>query len=338
MSTFKIWHIFCCAVMMMMMIMHPCMVEGLRTKRSNVPAPSANAESCLGQATMGVTQAGSGGTAAETARAMATVANTVSPPAVVTSSTRQGDAQDNDKSGVIEAPTVTTTTDTATATDTETETVTDSAVTEERLAADLPSQLQSAERRLSQLDDEAPMAQCNWSPFDYWKIWPDRQQEMKEFEQARNQYFQMMTKSLQQKLDHETEMEHQNVAEVERLHAPDNAPSPRFHMMQSAIEKHHSCNISPLFQFLNGAVDTALQNEQVVIEHAGGDTSQDNKRHNVYLMDELKKLFKTNPADGPNRKENEIIFSCPVHYEQHENRSGEIVDDEVVSVDQCHAK
>ncbi|XP_034650179.1 uncharacterized protein LOC117889809 [Drosophila subobscura] len=288
---------------------------------------------------MGVTQAGSGGTAAETARAMATVANTVSAPAVVTSTTRQGDAQDNDKSGVIEAPTVTTTTDTAT--DTETETVTDSAVTEQRLAADLPSQLQSAERRLSQMDDEAPMAQRNWSPFGYWKIWPDRQQEMKEFEQARNQYFKM-----QQKLDHETGMEHQNMAEVERLHAPDNVPSPRFHMMQPAIEMHHSCNISPLVQFLNGAVDTALQNEQVVIEPAGGDTSQletdtqdkDNKRRNVYLMDELKKLFETKPADGPNRKENEIIFSCPVHHEQHENRNGEIVDEEVVSVDQCHAK
>ncbi|SPP73648.1 Hypothetical predicted protein [Drosophila guanche] len=319
MSTFKILLIFCCAVMMMMMIMQPCMVEGLRIKRSNVPAPSANAESCLGQATMGVTQAGGGGAAAETARVMATVANTVSPPAVVTSSTRQGDAQDNDKSGVIEAPTVTTTTDT--------ETVLDSAVTEEPLAA---------------------LAQRNWSPFDNYNIWPD-EKEMKEFEQVRSQYFKMMTESLLQKFDHDTEMEHQNMARVERFHAPENVPSeyyqqrqsvaaltPGLHMMQPAIEKHHSRNVSPLFQFLNGAVDTALQNEHVIIEHAGGDPSQveTDSQDNFYLMDELK----TKPADGPNRKENELIFSCPVHYEQHENRNGEIVDEEVISVDQCHVQ
>ncbi|XP_022224266.2 uncharacterized protein LOC111075360 [Drosophila obscura] len=373
MSNFKVLLIFWCAVIMMQ-------VQGLRIKSSNISLPSADAVdattvgstfgSLVGQDTMVGAEAGNG----TTATALATAASTANPPAAVKASTRQEAAQDSDRAGVSGAPTVTTTADRVT--------YIYAPIVEEsqRLApstASLLSELQRARRHLSLMNDAPLMARSDkheQPPFEYHSFSPDGNHEMKEFELVSPN---LMAENVQQELDYEPEMVQQD---NQLLNDPENVlhgghimtPSEyyqkykfpvamplRFHMlhpdsmMGAAIKMHHSRIISPLFQFLNGALDQALQNNHVAIDHLlgdrleleidtkmGNDNKKDkkNKRQDVYKKDELKKLFKIKQAAevAPNRKVDEIVFSCPIHHEHHANANGEIVNDDVVSIEKCH--
>ncbi|KAH8415775.1 hypothetical protein KR222_000780 [Zaprionus bogoriensis] len=38
----------------------------------------------------------------------------------------------------------------------------------------------------------------------------------------------------------------------------------------------------------------------------------------------------------PNRKEDELLVSCPIHHEHHASNNGDVIDDDVVLVNECH--
>ncbi|XP_064543515.1 uncharacterized protein LOC135432007 [Drosophila montana] len=99
---------------------------------------------------------------------------------------------------------------------------------------------------------------------------------------------------------------------------------------------------TPLYQFLDSAVDNALRNNHEVFEHLVSD-------HELDLSDKDKEKDKDRDtlelkSDKPkeaievatNRKEDELVVSCPIHHEHHANNNGEMVDDDVVLVNECH--
>ncbi|XP_002138592.2 uncharacterized protein [Drosophila pseudoobscura] len=121
-------------------------------------------------------------------------------------------------------------------------------------------------------------------------------------------------------------------------------PSP---MMETATEMHHSPITSPLFELLNDIEDMTLQNIPNAIERllanrfvfASG-TQLDNKDKNSTQQDddvsENDELKKEAAEVAPTHDKDEIVLVCPLHHEHHANHNGEIIDDNVILVDQCH--
>lgn len=238
-----------------------------------------------------------------------------------------------------------------------------------RLAASLLSELRRARRHLSLMDDAPLMARSGQNeqpPFEYHNFSPDGNHEMKEFVLVSPN---LMTENVQQELEDEPEMVQQD---IQLLNDPENelhggyimTPSEYYQkfespvamplrfrmlhpdsMMQAAIKMHRSRIISPLFQLLNGALEQALQKKHAAIDHLLGDRleleidtqmDKDNKKDKKNKRKDVDKKDKLKEAAEPKRKEDEIVFSCPIHHEHHANLNGEIVDEDVVSVDQCH--
>lgn len=93
---------------------------------------------------------------------------------------------------------------------------------------------------------------------------------------------------------------------------------------------------SPLYQFLDGAMDLALRNNPDVIDHLLGD-------HLELELEMEKKGIKDKALTKKAKKEaqkmepkEELIVSCPIHHEHHANRNGDVVEDDVVLVNECH--
>ncbi|XP_068146447.1 uncharacterized protein [Drosophila tropicalis] len=107
-----------------------------------------------------------------------------------------------------------------------------------------------------------------------------------------------------------------------------------------------------LYQFLDNAVDLALHHNHDVIENLLGDHLE--LDHDIELEKEKEKeKFKHNEKMGKKLqkekeqldivhiekgkgKEDELIVSCPIHHEHHANKNGELVDEDVVLVNECH--
>ncbi|XP_030558407.1 uncharacterized protein LOC115760958 [Drosophila novamexicana] len=99
---------------------------------------------------------------------------------------------------------------------------------------------------------------------------------------------------------------------------------------------------APLYQFLDSAVDNALRNNHEVFEHlvsdheldlSDKDKEKDKGRDTLELkLDKPKEAIEV----AANRKEDELVVSCPIHHEHHANNNGEMVDDDVVLVNECH--
>ncbi|XP_033251388.1 uncharacterized protein LOC117190420 [Drosophila miranda] len=129
--------------------------------------------------------------------------------------------------------------------------------------------------------------------------------------------------------------------------------------LQTALKMHNSHMKSPLSQFLNGAVELSLQTnreaidqEEDLLELESDDqldkpqTGKANKMDKKSKKDNKSKRLDASKKDdlktkesaevAPTRKGDEIVLTCPVHHDHHANRNGEIVDDDVVIVDQCH--
>ncbi|EDW36178.1 GL17659 [Drosophila persimilis] len=120
-------------------------------------------------------------------------------------------------------------------------------------------------------------------------------------------------------------------------------PSP---MMETATEMHHSPITSQLFELLNDVEDMTLQNIPNVIERllanrfvfASG-TQLDNKDKGTQQDDDVSEndeLKKEAAEVAPTHDKDEIVLVCPLHHEHHANHNGEIIDDNVIHVDQCH--
>ncbi|XP_033249827.1 uncharacterized protein LOC108161221 [Drosophila miranda] len=122
--------------------------------------------------------------------------------------------------------------------------------------------------------------------------------------------------------------------------------------LQTALKMHNSHMKSPLSQFLNGAVELSLQTNREAIDQEEDPlelesddqldkpkTGKANKMDKKSKKDNKSKRLDASKKDdlktkeaaevAPTRKEDE-------HHEHHANRNGEIVDDDVVIVDQCH--
>ncbi|XP_017144982.2 uncharacterized protein LOC108157439 [Drosophila miranda] len=133
-----------------------------------------------------------------------------------------------------------------------------------------------------------------------------------------------------------------------------------FDVLQQLMHKMHNSHMkSPLSQFLNGAVELSLQTNREAIDQEEDPlelesddqldkpkTGKANKMDKKSKKDNKSKRLDASKKDdlktkeaaevAPTRKEDEIVLTCPVHHEHHANRNGEIVDDDVVIVDQCH--
>ncbi|XP_017051768.1 uncharacterized protein LOC108095251 [Drosophila ficusphila] len=99
---------------------------------------------------------------------------------------------------------------------------------------------------------------------------------------------------------------------------------------------------SPLYQFLDGAMDLALRNNPDVIEHLLGDHLElelelgKNKQKGSKDKGLTKKAKKDSQKMELFAPKDELIVSCPIHHEHHANRNGEIVEDDMVMVNECH--
>ncbi|KAH8347907.1 hypothetical protein KR084_002315, partial [Drosophila pseudotakahashii] len=212
------------------------------------------------------------------------------------------------------------------------------------------------------------------NPYVYFNklVSPDGKHELKEFELLAPN---MMIESVQQELSYGPEVLPPELAEVLLLNAAENTPLHAVH--NSAPQKHHrkhksspalppmlymlqqllqqppyEGNVlveppkepqhrvsSPLYQFLDGAMDLALRNNPDVIDHLLGD-------HLELELEKEKDKLKSGKDKGSAKKakkevakmepKEELIVSCPIHHEHHANRNGEMVEDDVVLVNECH--
>lgn len=210
-------------------------------------------------------------------------------------------------------------------------------------------------------------------PFVYYNkmISPDGKHEVKEFELLAPN---MVIESVQQELNYGPEMLPPELAGVLLLNAADNVPHahsggskhhhkhksspalpPMLYMLQQLLqptfegnsvveppkEPRHRMN-SPLYQFLDGAMDLR-NNQDLVLEHLLGDHLELEHEKDIEPKRNAKdKNGKKNKEASkqdlfiPNEPQDELLVSCPIHHEIHPNRNGEMVDDEVVLVNECH--
>lgn len=101
----------------------------------------------------------------------------------------------------------------------------------------------------------------------------------------------------------------------------------------------------PFFQLLDSAVDTALRNNPGVLDHLLNDNElgekEKDKDHDGDINElQLSKLEKEKSKESndllTNHKDDELLVSCPIHHDRHANNNGEIIDDDVVLVNECH--
>ncbi|EDW48552.1 uncharacterized protein LOC6609889 [Drosophila sechellia] len=210
----------------------------------------------------------------------------------------------------------------------------------------------------------------NSSPYVYYNklVSPDGKHEMKEFELLAPN---MMIESVQQELNYGPEVLPPELAGVLLLNAAENTPRglhnaaplkhhrkhkstpalpPMLYMLQQLLQPTFEGNLlleqpkepqrrvsSPLYQFLDGAMDLALRNNPDVIDHLLGDHLE------LELEMEKTKSIKDKALTKKAKKEaqkmepkEELIVSCPIHHEHHANRNGDMVEDDVVLVNECH--
>ncbi|KAH8402101.1 hypothetical protein KR009_009745 [Drosophila setifemur] len=215
------------------------------------------------------------------------------------------------------------------------------------------------------------------SPFVYYNkmISPDGKHEVKEFELLAPN---MMIESVQQELNYGPEVLPPELAGVLLMNAAENSPhggahssgagkhhhkhksspalTPMLYMLQQLLQPpsfegnvlieppkdtHRRLSSSPLYQFLDGAMDLALRSNQEV-EHFLGDRLEiEHDKEKMTGKDKLigKKAKKDNALKElfvPKESKDELLVSCPIHHERHPNRNGEMVEDDVVLVNECH--
>ncbi|XP_017134011.1 uncharacterized protein LOC108150384 [Drosophila elegans] len=218
------------------------------------------------------------------------------------------------------------------------------------------------------------------SPYVYYNklVSPDGKHEVKEFELLAPN---MVIESVQQELNYGPEVLPPELAGVLLLNAAENAQQhavhnsaplkqqqqhhhkhksspalpPMLYMLQQLLQPPFEGSVlvesprepqhrvsSPLYQFLDGAMDLALRSNPDVIEHLLGD--------HLELEQERDKLKSGKDKTGPKKvkkdkekekadpfpPKEELVVSCPIHHEHHANRNGEMVDDDVVLVNECH--
>ncbi|XP_022224599.2 uncharacterized protein LOC111075558 [Drosophila obscura] len=190
-------------------------------------------------------------------------------------------------------------------------------------------------------------------------ILPDGNTEMEEFELVSpNLMTEMTDNGVQQELDFAPKMMLGHImapAKYHQQYKSSPALPPMLDMFQQLLQSNPTMEQSPLFQFINRAEDMTLQNIPKVIDHILVDglgleiddqldedtNAKDNENKDKDKKDGKSKLLDVSKKDElkngkPNQGENEIVISCPVRHEQHANRNGKMVDDDIVLVDQCH--
>ncbi|XP_017867223.1 PREDICTED: uncharacterized protein LOC108616499 [Drosophila arizonae] len=104
---------------------------------------------------------------------------------------------------------------------------------------------------------------------------------------------------------------------------------------------------TPLYQFLDSAVDNALRNNHEVYEHfisdhdnelneKDKDKEKDKDMEKDKLKDAIDMLPMQKAAEKAKPKEDELLVSCPIHHEHRTNINGDMVNDDVVLVNECH--
>ncbi|EDV55170.1 uncharacterized protein LOC6547288 [Drosophila erecta] len=210
----------------------------------------------------------------------------------------------------------------------------------------------------------------NPNPYVYYNklVSPDGKHEVNEFELLSPN---MMIESVQQELNYGPEVLPPELAGVLLLNAAENTPRglhnaapvkhhrkhksspalpPMLYMLQQLLQPPFEGNLlmeapkepqrrvsSPLYQFLDGAMDLALRNSPDVIDHLLGDHLE--LELEMEKMKGLKDKAQAKKAKKEAQKmepKEELIISCPIHHEHHANRNGDVVEDDVVLVNECH--
>ncbi|XP_030387057.1 uncharacterized protein LOC115633729 [Scaptodrosophila lebanonensis] len=111
----------------------------------------------------------------------------------------------------------------------------------------------------------------------------------------------------------------------------------------------HRHQDTPLYQFIDHAVDMALRNNHETIEHLLMDGPADKQQgkeqsemskgqhKDIKKKKELETLkSKSKEAAEPTNNEDALVVSCPIHHEHHTDKNGGVVDDDIVVVNECH--
>ncbi|KAI8035942.1 bromodomain-containing protein 4 [Drosophila gunungcola] len=213
------------------------------------------------------------------------------------------------------------------------------------------------------------------SPYVYYNklVSPDGKHEVKEFELLAPN---MVIESVQQELNYGPEVLPPELAGVLLLNAAENAQHavhnsaplkqqhhhkhksspalpPMLYMLQQLLQPPFEGSVlveppreaqhrvsSPLSQFLDNAMDLALRSNPDVIEHLLGDHLElEQERDKLKSGKDKtgpKKVKKDKEKADPFPPKEELVVSCPIHHEHHANRNGEMVEDDVVLVNECH--
>lgn len=155
---------------------------------------------------------------------------------------------------------------------------------------------------------------------------------------------------------------HSHGSKYHRKHKPANSMLPMAYMLQQMIQspidtglpiplvndgkaaQHHSK--TPLYQFIDRAVDLALRNnhdsfDQLLSDRTQGQFNKQYEDKEQYgnqgknSVNALKLKAKDETEAIPSNSEDALIVSCPIHHEHHTDKTGALVDDEVVVVDEC---
>ncbi|XP_017836267.1 uncharacterized protein LOC108595523 [Drosophila busckii] len=90
---------------------------------------------------------------------------------------------------------------------------------------------------------------------------------------------------------------------------------------------------NPFYQFLDNVLDNPLRNaapNEFAIERLLSE------RELTELQKQADKDKDKDKTEQPAVPQDELIVSCPIHHEHHANNNGQIIDDDVVLVNECH--
>ncbi|XP_034109137.1 uncharacterized protein LOC117571201 [Drosophila albomicans] len=243
------------------------------------------------------------------------------------------------------------------------------------MSHDLAERMYRAKRRLSPLPkDESVLpksvhhaaypAHVAAPPLVYYNkmISPDGKQEVKEFQLLAPN---MVIESLQRDMNYgpvpemggvlllnaDSRMQGLSKPKHHHRHKPSLALPPFLYMLQQMLQPNLNLDMempqsprhtdTPIYQFLDNAVDNALHNnhelmDRVLDNHYHDEIMEKDKETKDHEEDANELSLQKIELSKEDKAKDELLVSCPIHHEHHANANGDAIDDDVVLVNECH--
>ncbi|KAH8261453.1 hypothetical protein KR044_009468, partial [Drosophila immigrans] len=117
---------------------------------------------------------------------------------------------------------------------------------------------------------------------------------------------------------------------------------PNLNLDMELPQSPHNRVETPIYQFLDTAVDSALHNnhemDHMLADHyhdeiMDKDKEKESKEHDGEANELSSQKIELSKED---KSKDELLVSCPIHHEHHAGANGNTIDDDVVLVNECH--